>query len=131
MSFVTDLKKDLVAAMKAKDVEKRDNLRMLIGEFERQAKKDFSQDEVVKVIKSMIKLEKEKLESVGETTSSYLTFLDSFMPTQASEEDIKAWIVANIDFDQYKNKMQAMGPIMKHFGNTADGQTVKSILSQL
>ena len=128
MNFVEELKKDLVIAMKAKDKVKRDNLRSIIAEFERQRDKDFSEDGVVKVIKSMIKLEKEKMESVGETESSLFTFLETFMPTQASEDDIKKWIVENIDFDQFKNKMQAMGPVMKHFGNSADGKLVKNIL---
>ena len=34
-------------------------------------------------------------------------------------EEIVAWIKANIDFSQYQNKMQAMGPVMKHFGKLA------------
>ena len=33
--------------------------------------------------------------------------------------------------EQIKNKMQAMGPIMKHFGETADGDAVKQILQQI
>ena len=129
MSFITDLKKDLIAARKAKDTVKKDNLCAVIGEFERQTQKEFSEAEVQQIIKSMIKLEKEKMESVGETTSSLLDFLQTFMPEQVSEEDVKAWIVDNIDFTQFKNKMQAMGPIMKNFGNSVDGKTVKSVLA--
>ena len=34
----------------------------------------------------------------------------------------------NIDFSQFKNKMQAMGVIMKDFGKTADGKLVNDIL---
>jgi len=49
----------------------------------------------------------------------------------ATEEDIREWITANIDFSQFKNKMQAMGMIMKHFGATADGNRVKEILQKL
>jgi uncharacterized protein YqeY len=117
--------------MKAKDTETRDNIRALVAEFERQTKKDFSEDEIVKLVKSSIKMEKEKMESVGDTTSSYLTFLETFMPQQASEDDIKAWVAENINFDDFKNKMQAMGPVMKHFGNTVDGKMVKTILGSM
>jgi uncharacterized protein YqeY len=131
MTFVEQLKKDLITAMKAKDTETRDNIRALVAEFERQTKKDFSEDEIVKLVKSSIKMEKEKMESVGDTTSSYLTFLETFMPQQASEDDIKAWVAENINFDDFKNKMQAMGPVMKHFGNTVDGKMVKTILGSM
>ena len=48
----------------------------------------------------------------------------------ASEDEIRQWIEDNIDFSDYKNKMQAMGTIMAHFGSTADGNTVKQVLQQ-
>lgn len=54
----------------------------------------------------------------------------SYLPAQASEDEIVAWIQENIDFSQYKNKMQAMGPIMKQFKG-ADGNFVKGILLKL
>ena len=38
---------------------------------------------------------------------------------------------ANIDFSQYKNKMQAMGLIMQHFGAGADGNRVKAVLQDM
>jgi hypothetical protein len=41
------------------------------------------------------------------------------------------WVEQNIDFAEFKNKMQAMGLIMKHFGATADGNTVKKILQEM
>jgi hypothetical protein len=37
----------------------------------------------------------------------------------------------NIDLSQYKSPMQAMGPIMKHFGKLADGNMVKQLLQDL
>ena len=49
----------------------------------------------------------------------------------AGREEISAWIEANIDFSQFKSPMQAMGPIMKHFGKQADGSQVKEILQQM
>jgi hypothetical protein len=47
-----------------------------------------------------------------------------------SREEIEAWIREKIDFSQYKNKMQAIGTIMKHFGKTADGKLVNQILQE-
>ena len=49
----------------------------------------------------------------------------------ASDDEIAAWITENIDLSQFKNKMQAMGPVMKHFGPAADGRRVKEILKKI
>jgi len=49
----------------------------------------------------------------------------------ATGEEIVAFIQEHIDFSQFKNKMQAMAPIMKHFGETADGHAVKKILQSI
>ena len=64
----------------------------------------------------------------GAEDSRFIEILDGYLPRQASETDIEAWIRANIDFSGYGNKMQAMRDIMRHFGSRADGNTVKSIL---
>ena len=49
----------------------------------------------------------------------------------AGREEIDAWIKENIDFSQYKNSMQAMGTVMKHFEKLADGNIVKEILGEI
>ncbi|MGA7276612.1 MAG: hypothetical protein WBW79_01610, partial [Desulfocapsaceae bacterium] len=54
--------------------------------------------------------------------------LEGYLPQQAGEEEIRAWIEANIDLSTFSNKMQAMKPIMAHFGSSADGGAVKKIL---
>jgi hypothetical protein len=70
------------------------------------------------------------LDAKKETSSEYLRILESYLPRQASREEIAAWIAANIDFGRYKNRMQAMGDIMKHFGKAADGKLVNQILKE-
>jgi hypothetical protein len=49
----------------------------------------------------------------------------------ATQAEITHWIEQHVDFSEFKNKMQAMGLIMKHFGSTADGNAVKKILLQM
>jgi hypothetical protein len=56
--------------------------------------------------------------------------LQFYLPATASRDEIVAWIKTNIDFSQYKNKMQAMGPVMKHFGQLADGKQVNHVLKE-
>ncbi len=131
MSLQEDIRKALKEAMKARDGERTSALRVLIGEFGRQGKKDLSDAEVVSILRKLAKNERETLEKQGAESSLYLEVVESFLPQMASEDDIRAWIEANIDFSRFKNKMQAMRPIMAHFGAAADGNTVRKVLESL
>jgi uncharacterized protein YqeY len=129
MNLQSQMKKDLSAAIKAKDEKKKDALRVILGEFGRLDKKDVSDDEIVKILKKLMKSEKEVLEQKGEAADSeFIKVIENYLPKMATEEEIAAWIHQNIDFSQFKNKMQAMSLIMKHFGATADGNFVKKII---
>jgi uncharacterized protein YqeY len=132
MNLQNQIKRDLTAAIKAKDEEKKDTLRVILGEFGRLDKKELSDDEAVKILKKLIKSEKEVLEKKGdETDSRFIKIIENYLPKMATEADITKWIEQNIDFSEFKNKMQAMGLIMKHFGATADGNAVKKILQRM
>jgi hypothetical protein len=126
------MKKDLSTAIKAKDEKKKDALRVILGEFGRLDKKEVSDDEIIKILKKLGKSEREVLEQKGETTDSeFIKVIENYLPKMATEEEITAWIHQNIDFSQFKNKMQAMGLIMNHFGATADGNFVKKIIQRM
>ncbi len=133
MSLQQQIKNELKDAMKAKDTAKKDAIRILMGEFSRQPQKELSDPEVVAIIRKLIKSETELLEQAKSSVqdSEYIRILDSYLPSQASEADIRAWIEANIDFSTFGNKMQAMKPIMNQFAGRADGNMVKTILDSL
>ena len=132
MSLQKQIKSDLTAAIKAKDEEKKDTLRVVLGEFGRLYKKELSDDEVVIILKKLIKSEKEMLDKKGdETDSIFIRVIENYLPKMATQAEITNWIEQNIDFSEFKNKMQAMGLIMKHFGAAADGNEVKKILLQI
>jgi len=132
MNLQKQIKKDLSAAIKAQDAQRKDTLRVILGEFARLDKKELSDDDVLKILKKLLKSEKEVLEQKGQgTESAFIGIVETYLPQMASEAEIYEWIKHNIDFAQFKNKMQAMGSIMKHFGATADGNSVKKILQQM
>ena len=132
MTIQEKIKQDLMVAIKAKDDETKNALRVAMGEFGRSDKKELPDDDVIKILKKLIKSEKELLLQKGESNDSpFINILTGYLPQMAGEVEIAAWISAHIDFSQYKSKMQAMGPIMKHFGANADGNTVKEILQKL
>lgn len=131
MGLQQDIQDELKVSIKAKDADRTSAIRILIGEFQRQPQKELSDEQVIAIIKKMIKYERELLASSGKEGSGYLSVLENYLPQQASEEEIKAWIVAHINFDDFNNKMQAMRPVMAHFGSSADGNVVKKILMGL
>jgi uncharacterized protein YqeY len=88
-------------------------------------------DEVVGIIRKLIKAEKTLLEAKQESSSGYLQTLEAYLPQMATREEIESWIRENIDFAEFKSPMQAMGPIMKHFGKQADGNLVKQVLQEM
>jgi len=63
-------------------------------------------------------------------TSNHIRIAKKYLPKQAAEEEITLWIGENLDLSSFKNKMQAMGPIIKQFKG-CDGNFVKSILMEL
>lgn len=62
-------------------------------------------------------------------TNLKIQMAKTYLPETATftAGDIHEWIKRNINWDDYKNKMQAMGPIMKHFVG-ADGNVVRRII---
>jgi len=133
MTLQEQIKKDLTLAMKAKDEIKKDTLRVVIGEFGRLDSKTISDEDVIRVLKKLISSEKETLEKQGKGSSNspYIDIIEGYLPQMASEPEIRAWILENVDFSRYKNKMQAMKTIMAHFGSAADGNAVKKILQEI
>ena len=126
------IKQDLARAMKEKDTELKNTLRIVMGEFGRGADKQVSDAEAVKVLQKLVKSERESLaHAKKEGASRYIEILESYLPKMATDEEIRQWIAENIDFSQYKNKMQAMRDIMGHFGASVDGGRVKQILEQM
>lgn len=141
------LKDDLKKAMLGKDNQVRDTIRILMGEYPSltvpitlesgkkttRVKKpeEITNDDLLGIIRKLVKSEKTVLEIKKKDSSDYLEILESYLPKMAAKEEITDWINENIDFSEFKNSMQAMGAIMKHFGKLADGNIVKQLLQEL
>ena len=144
ISLHDKLKKDLKKAMLQKDPEVRNTMRQIMAEFPKltvpltlgsgkkstrlKKPEEITDDDILGIIKGLVKSEQTVLEFKKQETSEYLEILQAYQPALASREEIATWIKTNIDFSQFKNKMQAMGAVMKHFGKLADGKLVNQIL---
>ncbi|MGD8285867.1 MAG: GatB/YqeY domain-containing protein [Desulfobacterales bacterium] len=140
------LKEDLKNALRNKDNEVKSTIRQIMAEFPKltvpitlesgkkttriKKPQEITNDDIIGVIQGLVKSERTVLETIKRDTSKYLQILESYLPQMAAREEIIGWIEANIDFAQYKNKMQAMRPIMEHFGKQADGKQVNQILKE-
>lgn len=130
MNIFAKIQAELKTAIKTGDSARRDALRVILGEFQRQATKDIDDKLAVKIISKLAKSEKERLGYTGEATSAFLEVAESFLPRMMSEEEIRTWIKKNIDLSQYKSPLQAMGTIMKELSGKADGNLVKKVLQK-
>lgn len=147
LSLLEKIREDLKTSLRNKDIAVKDALRLIMAEFPKltvpitlesgkkttrlKKPEEISDDDIIGIVRGLVKSEKTVLEAKQEDTSEYLQILEAYLPKMASREEIAEWIEESIDVSQFKNKMQAMGTIMKHFGKLADGATVKDILSKM
>ena len=112
-----------------KDITKRqrDALKIILGELQRQTQKELPDSEVVKIIRKLVGYEKEMGDKKDQ---EYIDCLEHYLPEEATDQEIRDWIQNNINFAEYKNKMQSMKDILAHFGSRTDGNRVKQILSE-
>jgi hypothetical protein len=75
-------------------------------------------------------LQKQKIIDLGDKlTSMKIQMAQTYIPeiNTFTANEIHEWIKRNINWDDYKNRIQAMGPTMKHFKG-ADGNVVRKII---
>jgi len=147
ISLHDKIKLDLKNAMLHKKSDIRDTIRVIMGEYPKltvpitleSGKKTFrvkkaeeiTDDDLLGIIRGLVKSEKTVLELQRKETSPYLQVLETYLPRMVDREQVIVWINENIDFAEYKSPMQAMGTVMKHFGKLADGNMVKGLLQEL
>jgi len=147
MSLLEKIRTDLKTSMLNKNEEVKNTMRLIMAEFPKltvpitlqsgkkttrlKKPEEITNDDIIGIIRGLVKSERTVLELTNAETSEYLEILESYMPKMATREEVVDWIKENMDFSQFKNKMQAMGTIMKHFGKLADGKMVKEILTEM
>jgi uncharacterized protein YqeY len=130
MGMQESISAELKSAIKQRDTARNSANRIFIGEFQRQPEKDLKDQQVTALIKKLVKAEQELLAFSKEATSDFIRILESYLPKQVSDDEIREWIRGNIDFSAFNNRMQAMRQIMTHFGSSTDGNVVKKILME-
>lgn len=149
MSLLDTLKKDMIAAMKAKDKDTLSVIRMLKASAQNEQIKlghDLKPDEENSLMAREYKQRKESLEEfekagrddLVEATKKEMAVVSKYMPKQMSADEIKQAVdetIKEVNAAGMKDFGKVMGAIMPKVKGKADGkevnQAVKSALQAL
>ena len=144
MSKADEVRKAMVAAMKAKDKERKDSLSMLLSALKNKAidkREDLTEAEENEVVLKEIKQTKETLEmtpadrtDIIEECSKRIAVYEEFAPKMLNEDEIKAVIDGvlkelEIETPTGKDKGRIMKVLMQKVKGIADGKLVNQVLA--
>lgn len=136
MGLQKQIEQDMRNAMKNRE-PKVNILKFIISEFQRRPNLtvEMTDNEVIALIRKFMKSYEETEKAVGHLTDEQkfeIEVLNEYLPKMASEEEIKKWILENIQLPDNPNaRMKEMKNIMKQFAGRCDGNTVKNILMSM
>ena len=144
MSKADEVRKAMVAAMKAKDKERKDSLSMLLSALKNKAidkREDLTEAEENEVVLKEIKQTKETLEmtpadrtDIIEECSKRIAVYEEFAPKMLNEDEIKTVIDGvlkelEIETPTGKDKGRIMKVLMPKVKGIADGKLVNQVLA--
>ena len=144
MSKADEVRKAMVATMKAKDKERKDSLSMLLSALKNKAidkREDLTEAEENEVVLKEIKQTKETLEmtpadrtDIIEECSKRIAVYEEFAPKMLNEDEIKTVIDGvlkelEIETPTGKDKGRIMKVLMPKVKGIADGKLVNQVLA--
>ena len=144
MSKADEVRKAMVAAMKAKDKERKDSLSMLLSALKNKAidkREDLTEAEENEVVLKEIKQTKETLEmtpadrtDIIEECSKRIAVYEEFAPKMLNEDEIKTVIDGvlkelEIETPTGKDKGRIVKVLMPKIKGIADGKLVNQVLA--
>lgn len=135
------------AAMRAKDKEKLEALRSIKSAIMTEQTKmasgsSLSEDEELKLLQKLQKQRKESFdiyqqqgrEDLAATEKQQLEVIETFLPQQMSEEEIRDYlreVIERTGAVEPKDMGKVMGTANKELGGKADGKTIAKIAKEL
>ena len=143
MTLKEQITADLTGAMKARDALKTSTLRMVkaaVKNREIEKGEDLSDDELMKVLRSLVKQRRDSVEQYQKASrqelaakeTSEIEIIESYLPQAASREEIDQAVALAIE-ETGATSMREIGAVMKAAqarlaGRNADGRTVSDIV---
>ena len=145
MSLLKNITDEMYLSMKSGDKEKANTLRTLISKLKDQQiklRKDISDEEALKIIKTLVKQRKESAEiyskagreELAEKENFEISILGNYLPKLMSEEDILSLIKKIVDETNAKDLSdigKVMPLVMQRGKGKVDGKIANRILRSL
>jgi uncharacterized protein YqeY len=141
--LIDDVKEQVLQAMRAKDSDRRDLLKVVLGELQTAAARlneDLPDAEAQRLIRKMVKSNQEMAElsdrpGVAEKMRAEILILETLLPQTLSVDQIVEALAPVVDAVKAAgNDGQAMGAAMKHLkssGASVDGKSVGLAVKQI
>jgi uncharacterized protein len=144
MSLIARMEADLTAAMKERDKERRDALRLILSSL-RAAEKDLQRplhdDEELQVLQRERKRRLESAEAFraagreeqAQAEEAELAVLEEFMPEPLSEDDLERIVddaIAEVGATSMRDLGRVMADVMPQIAGRADGSAVSQIVRE-
>jgi len=145
MSLLKNITDEMYLSMKSGDKEKANTLRTLISKLKDQQiklRKNISDEEALKIIRTLVKQRKESAEiyskagreELAEKENFEISILDNYLPKLMSEEDVLSLIKKIVDEMNAKDLSdigKVMPLVMKRGKGKVDGKVANRILRSL
>ena len=136
MSLLSRLNDDMKAAMKAKDKESLQVIRMIKSSIQNEQIKeghDLTEEEELTVLSREMKQRRDSLHEFEEAGSE-IVIVEKYMPEQLSDEEIRQLVqeaITQTGASSMKEFGKVMGAIMPKVKGKADGNQVNAIVKEL
>ena len=145
MSLLKNITDEMYLSMKSGDKEKANTLRTLISKLKDQQiklRKDISDEEALKIIKTLVKQRKESAEiyskagreELAQKENFEISILDNYLPKLMSEEDVLSLIKKIVDETNAKDLSdigKVMPLVMQRGKGKVDGKIANRILRSI
>ncbi|MBQ8983475.1 MAG: GatB/YqeY domain-containing protein [Lachnospiraceae bacterium] len=138
------LQKDMMAAMKARDKERKDSISALVSAVKKAGidagcRDNIPEDMVNQVILKEIKSVKEQIDTCPESRTDLLdqyqaryAVFQEYAPSLMSEDEVEAFLKEKFaDLIAGKNKGMIMKTIMPELKGKADGKVINQVVARL
>ncbi len=146
MSTLLDqIKNDMKEAMKAKEVQKRDALRLLLSAFKQvevDERKELSDEDVSKIIQKQLKQRQDSAaqfkeagrEDLYEKEAAEIAIYNVYMPKQLDDTELETalkTIIVDVGAESMKDIGKVMGAASKLLSGKADGKRINECAKNL
>jgi len=145
MSLRDTINQDVKEAMKAKDVKKRDALRLLTSAFKQievDERKELNDEDIVKIIQTQVKRRNDAAtqykdagrDDLMQIELDEISFYEPYLPKQLSDDELSSAlkeIITKVGASSMKDIGKVMGVASKELSGKADGKRINECVKTL